>query len=108
MMNVVELDRRAAAGTAGLIDATSRDQYEAPTPCADWTVHDLLAHLIAGNLKYIEIAGGKDWARGAPDVVLDDDPRRDVSPHGGGDAASVGAARRSRSGDPAARRSRAR
>jgi uncharacterized protein (TIGR03086 family) len=74
MMNVVELDRRAAAGTAGLIDATSPDQHAAPTPCTGWTVGDLLAHLIAGNLKYIEIAGGKDWARGAPDVVLDDDP----------------------------------
>lgn len=73
-MNAVDLDRRAAVGTAALIDATSPDDYAAPTPCTDWTVGDLLAHLIAGNVKYIEIGRGKEWARGAPDVVLDDDP----------------------------------
>ena len=73
-MNVVELDRRAAIGTAALVDATSPDQYAAPTPCTDWTVRDLLTHLIAGNVKYVEIGRGKEWARGAPDVLLDDDP----------------------------------
>ena len=73
-MNVVELDRRAALGTATLIDGTSPDQYGAPTPCADWAVRDLLTHLIAGNVKYVEIGRGKEWARGAPDVVLDEDP----------------------------------
>jgi uncharacterized protein (TIGR03086 family) len=73
-MNVVDLDRRAARGTAALVDATSPDQYAAPTPCTDWTVRDLLTHLIAGNVKYVEIGRGKEWARGAPDVVLDDDP----------------------------------
>jgi uncharacterized protein (TIGR03086 family) len=73
-MNVVDLDRRAAVGTAALVGATSPDQYAAPTPCTDWTVRDLLAHLIAGNMKYVEIGRGKEWARGAPDVVLDDDP----------------------------------
>ncbi len=76
MVNVVDLDRRAALGTAALVDATSPDQYGAPTPCTGWTVRDLLTHLIAGNVKYIEIGRGKEWARGAPDVVLDDDPGR--------------------------------
>ena len=76
MMNVVDLDRRAAISTAALIDATSPDQYAAPTPCTDWTVRDLLTHLIAGNVKYVEIGRGKEWARGAPDVVLDDEPGR--------------------------------
>jgi uncharacterized protein (TIGR03086 family) len=73
-MNAVDLDRRAAVTTAALIEATSPDQYSNPTPCTDWTVRDLLTHLIAGNVKYVEIGGGKEWARGAPDVVLDDDP----------------------------------
>jgi uncharacterized protein (TIGR03086 family) len=74
MVNVVDLDRRAAVGTAEVFDATSPDQHENPTPCTDWTVRDLLTHLIAGNVKYVEIGRGKEWARGAPDVVLDDDP----------------------------------
>lgn len=76
MMNVVDLDRRAALATAALVDATSPDQHAASTPCTDWTVRDLLTHLIAGNLKYVEIGRGKEWARGAPDVLLDDDPGR--------------------------------
>ncbi len=33
-----------------------------------------MAHILAGNLKYIEIAQGKDWGRGAPDVELGEDP----------------------------------
>ncbi len=74
VMSVVDLDRRAALSTAALVDSTSPDQYAAPTPCTDWTVRDLLIHLIAGNVKYVEIGRGKEWARGAPDVLLDDDP----------------------------------
>ena len=73
-MSVVDLDRRAVLGTAEVVDATSPDQHAAPTPCTDWTVRDLLTHLIAGNVKYVEIGRGKEWARGAPDVVLEDDP----------------------------------
>ncbi len=74
LMSVVDLDRRAALATADVIDATSPHQHGAPTPCPDWTVGDLVTHLIAGNVKYVEIGRGKEWARGAPDVVLDDDP----------------------------------
>jgi uncharacterized protein (TIGR03086 family) len=74
MMNVVDLDRRAAVGTAAVVEATSAEQYGDPTPCTDWTVRDLVAHLIAGNVKYVEIGRGEEWARGAPEVVLDDDP----------------------------------
>lgn len=74
MMNVVVLDRRAGLGTAALVDATTPDQYSAHSPCSEWTVRDLLVHLIAGNVKYIEIGRGTEWARGAPDIVLDDDP----------------------------------
>lgn len=73
-MDVVDLDRRAGLGTAALVRATSSDQYAAPTPCTDWTVRDLITHLIAGNVKYVEIGRGKEWARGAPAVFLDDDP----------------------------------
>ncbi|MFN2607500.1 MAG: TIGR03086 family metal-binding protein [Acidimicrobiales bacterium] len=73
-VGVVDLDRRAAVGLAALIDATSIEQFEAPTPCPDWTVQALLAHVVAGNLKYTEIALGRDWSRGAPEIELDDDP----------------------------------
>ncbi|MFP5319098.1 MAG: TIGR03086 family metal-binding protein [Acidimicrobiia bacterium] len=73
-MGVVDLDRRAAGGMARLIDGVSDGQLDAPTPCPAWTVRDLVAHIVAGNLKYTEIGQGQDWSRGAPDVDLDDDP----------------------------------
>lgn len=73
-MDAVELDRRAATGTAALIDATSVEQFHATTPCPDWSVGDLLTHLVAGNVKYTDIGLGQEWARGVPDVVLGDDP----------------------------------
>lgn len=73
-MGVVDLDRRAAVGLAALIDSLNPAQLDGPTPCPEWTVGDLVAHLIAGNLKYIEIARGTDWSRGAPHVELDEDP----------------------------------
>jgi uncharacterized protein (TIGR03086 family) len=73
-VSVVDLDRRAGAALAALIDGVSTDQLDAATPCPAWTVRALVGHLIAGNLKYIEIARGTDWSRGAPDVELDDDP----------------------------------
>jgi uncharacterized protein (TIGR03086 family) len=76
MMNAIDLDRRAAPTTAAIIEAISPDDYAAPTPCGDWTVRHLLTHLIAGNVKYIEIGRGKEWARGSPDVALEDDPGR--------------------------------
>jgi uncharacterized protein (TIGR03086 family) len=73
-VTVVELDRLAAVGMAALIDETSSDQLDAPTPCPAWTVRALLTHVVAGNVKYTEIARGRDWSRGVPDVELDDDP----------------------------------
>ncbi len=60
--------------TALIVDATRQDQYAAPTPCPEWAVRDVVAHLIAGNVKYTEIGRGGDWSRGAPPVELEEDP----------------------------------
>lgn len=73
-MDVVDLDRRAAAGMATVLASTARHQYGAPTPCPAWTVRDLIAHVLAGVAKYREIAAGGNWARGAPEIDLPDDP----------------------------------
>lgn len=73
-VSVVNLDRRAAVGMAALIGATSTEQFDAPTPCPEWDVRALLTHIVAGNVKYIEIARGQDWSRGAPDIELEADP----------------------------------
>lgn len=73
-MGVLEHDQRAGARVAALIAGVPRDRWTAPTPCTEWNVRDLVAHLIAGNVKYTGIARGDDFVPGAPDVVVGDDP----------------------------------
>lgn len=73
-MDVVDLDRRAAAEMATVLASTDRHQYDAPTPCPAWKVRDLIAHILAGVAKYTEIGQGGNWARGAPEVEFPDDP----------------------------------
>jgi uncharacterized protein (TIGR03086 family) len=53
-----ELVNRAVATTASLVRSVRPEQYDAPTPCPDWTVRALLNHLIAGNRYFAaQIAG---------------------------------------------------
>lgn len=73
-MGVLEHDERAGAQLAVLIAGVPRDRWSAATPCGEWTVQDLVAHLIAGNVKYAGIARGDDFLPGAPPVPVGDDP----------------------------------
>lgn len=73
-MDVIDLDRRAAAAMAEILAATTPEHYPRPTPCPGWTVGDLVVHVVAGNVKYTQIAQGGEWARGVPEVELGDDP----------------------------------
>jgi uncharacterized protein (TIGR03086 family) len=46
------LDARAETDTLveGLISGLTPDHRELPTPCKDWTVHDLVDHMVGGGL----------------------------------------------------------
>lgn len=48
-LNAVDLYRRAAEGAIEVTAAVSADQLDRATPCADWTVQDLLDHLTGGT-----------------------------------------------------------
>jgi uncharacterized protein (TIGR03086 family) len=41
-----------------LVAAVSADQWSAPTPCGDWDVRRLLAHVVAGNQLFAAAARG--------------------------------------------------
>jgi len=45
-MDVVEALDHTFQHTQRVIDGLSNDQYDDPTPCPDWTVRDLLNHMI--------------------------------------------------------------
>lgn len=58
-MNVRDLDRRAMAVTAGLIPAVTPRNWTDPTPCGQWRVHDLLAHILGQYHGFALAASGQ-------------------------------------------------
>jgi uncharacterized protein (TIGR03086 family) len=73
-MDVVDLDRRATEGMEAIVAAIAPEQWLLPTPCREWTVRDLVAHVVAANIKFTGIARGDEWRPGGIDVDLGDDP----------------------------------
>lgn len=55
--------------TSRLVDAVPDDGWAAPTPCPEWTVGDLVGHLVTGQLAVTQALGG------APVAVDDTDLR---------------------------------
>lgn len=52
------------------LGAVTDDNLDNPTPCADWTVRQLAAHVATGPARFVQMAKGEevDWAA-APDVA---------------------------------------
>lgn len=57
----VELLAEAVAYTRTVLAAVSVDDLARPTPCADWSLGDLLAHLDDALDAFTEAAGGRVW-----------------------------------------------
>ncbi|MGY1623822.1 TIGR03086 family metal-binding protein [Geodermatophilus sp. SYSU D00965] len=49
----------ALDGTGQLVAAVTPDQWDAPTPCTDWTVRQLVNHLVGGNRLVVRVLRGK-------------------------------------------------
>jgi len=47
---------RACASTRNVLAAVREGQLAAPTPCADWTVHDLIVHIVDGTNFWGDLA----------------------------------------------------
>ncbi|HEU5006092.1 MAG TPA: TIGR03086 family metal-binding protein [Jatrophihabitantaceae bacterium] len=52
MSDIVELHRRVMATSTDVVGKLSAHQLELGTPCAGWTVRDLLAHMIGQNYGF--------------------------------------------------------
>ncbi len=65
--------RRAFTVAAAIVDAVPDDRHDTPSPCADWTLADVVEHVIGGNLA-VARALGPDLAD-APDVAASLAPR---------------------------------
>jgi uncharacterized protein (TIGR03086 family) len=58
---------------AVLVAAVAGEQWDGPTPCTDWTVRELVNHLVGGNLLFAAIVDGLPVDR-TPADHLGDDP----------------------------------
>src|SRR5262249_56776694 len=70
---LVEQLGRASDAVAGLISNIRADQWSAPTPCTDWTVRQLVNHLIGMNRVFAALlADQPPPPRPSADHVEDD------------------------------------
>ncbi|MFC9789141.1 TIGR03086 family metal-binding protein [Rhodococcus sp. NPDC127528] len=53
---------RVLADTTRLVAAVRDDQWDAPTPCTEWTVRQLVAHLVSGNTMFAEVVSRRQPA----------------------------------------------
>jgi uncharacterized protein (TIGR03086 family) len=51
-------DRRVLAVTTGIVEQVRPDQLDLPTPCADWSVRELLRHMVGNNYGFATAALG--------------------------------------------------
>jgi uncharacterized protein (TIGR03086 family) len=73
----------ALDGTGQLVDGVRDEQWDVPTPCADWTVRQLVNHLVGGNRLFTRVLGGE------PLPPLDQLGRRGEEDQLGGDPAGA-------------------
>lgn len=71
--NLLVLYRRAADLAVEIIERVRPDQLGDPTPCTEWSVRQVINHVVTGNLFFIHLAtGSPPPARGIDH--LGDDP----------------------------------
>ncbi len=69
-MDPLVAHRRAQDAFAGVLANVSPDQFGAPTPCSEWTVHDLIEHVIGGNERVGIWSGSTDEPPARPDDIV--------------------------------------
>ena len=58
-MDVIALHDLATEDFAGLVAAVGPDQWDAPTPCADWSVRELVNHVVGEERWAVPLLAGR-------------------------------------------------
>ncbi|MFP5297816.1 MAG: TIGR03086 family metal-binding protein [Actinomycetota bacterium] len=58
-MELIRLHERSVAGFDRLVQQVEPDQWDAPTPCTEWSVRDLVNHVVNENLWTPELLAGR-------------------------------------------------
>lgn len=77
MADIAQLHRDALASTRRFVAGIGADQWELSTPCSDWSVRELVNHIVTGNLWAAELGDGKtiaDVGDALDGDVLGEDP----------------------------------
>jgi uncharacterized protein (TIGR03086 family) len=61
-MELITLHRRALENWVARVAAVRSDQWDDPTPCTQWSVRDLVNHVVAEDLWTAPLLGGKTIA----------------------------------------------
>ena len=56
--DVAQLHRKALDATRSVVARMGTPDWDAPTPCTDWNVRELLNHVVAGNWWAAQLASG--------------------------------------------------
>jgi uncharacterized protein (TIGR03086 family) len=57
-MHIIELDRRAVAESVWVVSLVNAADLDRPTPCAQWTLGDLIAHMTVQHRGFAAAARG--------------------------------------------------
>jgi uncharacterized protein (TIGR03086 family) len=69
-VNPLDAHQRAQEAFAGVLAKVSSDRYRGPTPCSEWTIRDLIEHVIGGNERVAILAGRTDKPPARPDDIM--------------------------------------
>lgn len=53
---LIALFQRAATMATNVVAAVRTNQLDLPSPCTEWTVGQLISHIVAGNLLFVSLA----------------------------------------------------
>src|SRR4051812_38964664 len=62
-MAMLDLHARVLRQSIEIVDAAGDDEWERPTPCAEWTLRELIEHMILENRGFAVAAGGETSER---------------------------------------------
>jgi len=68
---LTRFDRSAAVASA-VVAGVRPDQLDEPTPCTDWTVRQLLNHLVGGTVRFADAMAGAPMSDPTAGYLTDD------------------------------------
>jgi uncharacterized protein (TIGR03086 family) len=76
---MLDLHRRTVQRSMDVVAAIRDGQWDNPTPCAQWTLRDLLVHMIRENRGFAAAAAGEISDRSSWTSPVGEDPRTEYA-----------------------------